>query len=114
MYCGGEWRGRLADRDLPIAVPRFIEIDRRACRQVSTAAKARDVVAAGGAPHDRADTTHVCVVDDAGKRSALTPRWGRPKGVVTRDLVWLQRLHELLRPRPGRPNSILAGKTRVP
>jgi len=104
----------MADRDLHIADPRFIEIPTGALADKQYAAKARDVVAAGARAHDRADTTHVGVVDDAGNAVSLTHTLGSASGVVTPGLGFgYNDYMNCFDPRPGRPNSILAGKTRV-
>ena len=104
----------MADRELHIADPRFIEIPTGALADKEYAAKARDVVAAGARAHDRADTTHVCVVDDAGNAVSLTHTLGSASGVVTPGLGFgYNDYMNCFDPRPGRPNSILAGKTRV-
>src|SRR5258708_33376935 len=49
----------MADRELHIADPRFIEIPTGALADKAYAAKAREVVAAGTPAHDRADTPHL-------------------------------------------------------
>jgi len=104
----------MADRDLHIADPRFIEIPTGALADKQYAAKARDVVAAGAREHDRADTTHVCVVDDAGNAVSLTHTLGSASGVVTPGLGFgYNDYMNCFDPRPGRPNSIVPGKTRV-
>jgi gamma-glutamyltranspeptidase/glutathione hydrolase len=104
----------MADRDLHIADPRFIEIPTGALADKQYAAKARDVVAAGARAHDRADTTHVCVVDDAGNAVSLTHTLGSASGVVTPGLGFgYNDYMNCFDPRPSRPNSILPGKTRV-
>jgi gamma-glutamyltranspeptidase/glutathione hydrolase len=104
----------MADRDLHIADPRFIEIPTGALADKQYAAKARDVVAAGARAHDRADTTHVCVVDDTGNAVSLTHTLGSASGVVTPGLGFgYNDYMNCFDPRPGRPNSIVPGKTRV-
>jgi gamma-glutamyltranspeptidase/glutathione hydrolase len=104
----------MADRDLHIADPRFIEIPTGALADKQYAAKARDVVAAAARAHDRADTTHVCVVDDAGNAVSLTHTLGSASGVVTPGLGFgYNDYMNCFDPRPGRPNSIVPGKTRV-
>jgi gamma-glutamyltranspeptidase/glutathione hydrolase len=104
----------MADRELHIADPRFIEIPTGALADKAYAAKAREVVAAGARAHDRADTTHVCVVDDAGNAVSLTHTLGSASGVVTPGLGFgYNDYMNCFDPRPGRPNSVRPGKTRV-
>ncbi|MEO8744485.1 MAG: gamma-glutamyltransferase, partial [Candidatus Dormiibacterota bacterium] len=66
----------VADRELHIADPRFIEIPTGALTDKKYAEKARQVVAAAAAAHDRPDTTQVCAVDDAGNAVSLTHTLG--------------------------------------
>lgn len=63
---------------------------------------------------DRADTTHVCVVDDAGNAVSLTHTLGSASGVVTPGLGFgYNDYMNCFDPRPGRPWSIQPGKTRM-
>src|SRR5487761_712577 len=104
----------VADRDLHVADPRFVEIPTGALADKQYAAKARQVVSAGALAHDRADTTHVCVVDDAGNAVSLTHTLGSASGVVTPGLGFgYNDYMNCFDPRPGTPNSIRPGKTRV-
>ena len=104
----------MADRELHIADPKFIDIPTGALADKEYAAKAREVVAAGNRAHDRADTTHVCVVDDAGNAVSLTHTLGSASGVVTPGLGFgYNDYMNCFDPRPGRPNSVRPGKTRV-
>lgn len=97
-----------ADRELHIADPRFVEIPTGALADKEYAARARGVVA------DRADTTQVCVVDDGGNAVSLTHTLGSASGVVTPGLGFgYNDYMNCFDPRPGRPNSIRPGKTRV-
>ena len=98
----------VADREVHIADPRFVEIPLGALADKEYAAKARTMV------HDRADTTHVCVVDDAGSAVSLTHTLGSASGVVTPGLGFgYNDYMNCFDPRPGRPNSVRPGKTRV-
>ena len=98
----------VADRELHIADPRFVDIPTGALADTHYAAKAREVVA------DRADTTHVCVVDDGGNAVSLTHTLGSSSGVVTPGLGFgYNDYMNCFDPRPGRPNSLRPGKTRV-
>ena len=107
----------VADRELHIADPRFVDIPTGVLSDKKYAAKAREVVAgrAQGALHpDRADTTHVCVVDDGGTAVSLTHTLGSASGVVTPGLGFgYNDYMNCFDPRPGRPNSLRPGKTRV-
>jgi gamma-glutamyltranspeptidase/glutathione hydrolase len=107
----------VADRELHVADPRFVDIPTGALADKQYAAKARAVIAARaqGAPlADRADTTQVCVVDDAGNAVSLTHTLGSSSGVVTPGLGFgYNDYMNCFDPRPGRPNSLRPGKTRV-
>jgi gamma-glutamyltranspeptidase/glutathione hydrolase len=103
----------VADRELHVADPRFIEIPTGALADKDYAARARQVVA-GARVHDRSDTTQVCVVDDAGNAVSLTHTLGSASGVVTPGLGFgYNNYMNCFDPRPGRPNSVRPGKTRV-
>lgn len=107
----------VADRELHVADPRFVDIPTGALTDKAYAATARAVVAgrAQGAPlADRADTTQVCVVDDGGNAVSLTHTLGSSSGVVTPGLGFgYNDYMNCFDPRPGRPNSLRPGKTRV-
>ncbi len=104
----------VADRELHVADPRFVEVPTGALTDKQYAAKAREVALAASRVHDRADTTHVSVVDDAGNAVALTHTLGSSSGVVTPGLGFgYNDYMNCFDPRPGRPNSIRPGKTRV-
>jgi gamma-glutamyltranspeptidase/glutathione hydrolase len=104
----------VADRELHIADPRFVEVPSGALADKQYAAKAREVAAAGIRAHDRPDTTQVCVVDDAGNAVSLTHTLGSASGVVTPGLGFgYNDYMNCFDPRPGTPNSIHPGKTRV-
>ncbi|HKC20028.1 MAG TPA: gamma-glutamyltransferase [Candidatus Dormibacteraeota bacterium] len=97
-----------ADRELHVADPRFVDIPTGALADKQYAARARSAVA------DRPDTTHVCVVDDAGNAVSLSHTLGSSSGVVTPGLGFgYNDYMNCFDPRPGRPNSIAPGKTRM-
>jgi gamma-glutamyltranspeptidase/glutathione hydrolase len=97
-----------ADRALHVADPRFVEIPMGALADKKYAAAARAVVA------DRAETTHLCVVDDGGNAVSLSHTLGSASGVVTAGLGFgYNDYMNCFDPRPGRPNSIAPGKTRM-
>lgn len=104
----------VADRELHIADPRFVEIPSGALADKQYAAMAREVAAAGALAHDRPETTQVCVVDDVGNAVSLTHTLGSGSGVVTPGLGFgYNDYMNCFDPRPGTPNSIHPGKTRV-
>lgn len=104
----------VADRELHVADPRFVDIPTGALADKHYAAKAREVLAASALPADRADTTQVCVVDDSGNAVSLTHTLGSSSGVVTPGLGFgYNDYMNCFDPRPGRPNSVRPGKTRV-
>lgn len=97
-----------ADRELHVADPRFVDIPTGALADKEYAATARAAVA------DRSDTTHVCVVDDGGNAVSLSHTLGSSSGVVTPGLGFgYNDYMNCFDPRPGRPNSIRPGKTRL-
>src|SRR2546426_3529271 len=104
----------VADREIHIADPRFVDIPTGTLADKQYAAKAREAVAAGANAHDRSDTTHVCVVDDEGNAVSLTHTLGSASGVVTPGLGFgYNDYMNCFDPRPGTPNSVRPGKTRV-
>jgi gamma-glutamyltranspeptidase / glutathione hydrolase len=111
----------VADRELHVADPRFVDVPTGALADKDYAAKARSVAAveAGGAVgagvvHDRPDTTHVCVVDDFGNAVSLTHTLGSASGVVTPGLGFgYNDYMNCFDPRPGNANSVRPGKTRA-
>jgi gamma-glutamyltranspeptidase/glutathione hydrolase len=97
-----------------VADPRFIEVPTGALADKEYAARARELVASGTRSHDRADTTQVCVIDDAGNAVSLTHTLGSSSGVVTPGLGFgFNNYMNCFDPRPGHPNSVRPGKTRV-
>jgi len=71
-------------------------------------------VAVAATAHDRSDTTHVCAVDDQGNAVSLTHTLGSASGVVTPGLGFgYNDYMNCFDPRPGTPNSVHPGKTRV-
>ena len=105
----------VADRELHVADPRFVDVPTGALADKDYAARAREVGAVEvGAVRDRPDTTHVCVVDDSGNAVSLTHTLGSSSGVVTPGLGFgYNNYMNCFDPRPGQPNSIRPGKTRA-
>jgi gamma-glutamyltranspeptidase/glutathione hydrolase len=104
----------VADRERHVADPRFVDIPIGALADKQYAAEARQAVAAGAHVHDRPDTTHVCVIDDEGVAVSLTHTLGSASGVVTPGLGFgYNNYMNCFDPRPGTPNSVRPGKTRV-
>jgi gamma-glutamyltranspeptidase/glutathione hydrolase len=104
----------VADRERHVADPRFVDIPTGALADKQYAARAREAVAAAAGAHDRSDTTHVCVVDDDGNAVSLTHTLGSASGVVTPGLGFgYNNYMNCFDPRPGTPNSVRPGKTRV-
>jgi len=96
----------VADRELHVADPKFTDVPTGRLADKGYAAAAR--------AHDRSETTHVCVVDDAGMAVSLTHTLGSASGVVTPGLGFgYNDYMNCFDPRPGRPNSVRPGKTRV-
>jgi len=105
----------VADRELHVADPRFVEVPTGSLADKDYAAKARAVsTVEAAAVHDRSDTTHVCVVDDQGNAVSLTHTLGSASGVVTPGLGFgYNDYMNCFDPRPGNPNSVRPGKTRA-
>jgi gamma-glutamyltranspeptidase/glutathione hydrolase len=104
----------VADRERHIADPRFVDIPTGTLADKEYAARAREAIGAGAGAHDRSDTTHVCAVDDAGNAVSLTHTLGSASGVVTPGLGFgYNDYMNCFDPRPGTPNSVRPGKTRV-
>src|SRR5438270_416632 len=94
----------VADREMHIADPRFVDLPVGALADKQYAAKPREVIA------DRADTTQICVVDDGGNAVSLTHTLGSASGVVTPGLGFgYNDYMNCFDPRPGRPNSVRPG-----
>jgi gamma-glutamyltranspeptidase/glutathione hydrolase len=75
---------------------------------------AKEYAAAAVEHHETPDTTHVCVVDQAGNAVSLTHTLGASSGVVTPGLGFTYNNYlNCFDPRPGRVNSLAPGKTRI-
>ena len=105
----------VADRELHVADPRFADVPTgRLADKAYAAAAAHAHDRQSAHAHDRPDTTQVCVVDDAGNAVSLTHTLGSSSGVVTPGLGFgYNDYMNCFDPRPGHPNSVRPGKTRV-
>ncbi len=102
-----EWA--FADRERHIADPLFeaVPTSRLAAKEYARAVS-------GGPPPDSPTTTHVSCVDAGGTAVSLTHTLGASSGVVTPGLGFMFNNYlNCFDPRPGRPNSLRPGKTRV-
>ncbi len=110
------------DKDRHVGDPNFMEIP--VCRLTSKA-YAVDMagkIKAGEKAHvprfnegaeESKDTTHISVVDAQGNCVSLTHSLGMPSGVVTDGLGFMYNgCMAVFDPRPGRPGSIVPGKSR--
>ena len=64
-------------------------------------------------PLEARDTTHICVVDEAGSAVSMTHSLGMPSGVITDGLGFMYNgCMSVFDPRPGRAGSLAPGKSR--
>lgn len=95
-----------ADRERHLADPEFAD--------VPVARLAGKEYAAARRAHDSPHTTHISVVDSDGNAVSVTHTLGASSGVVTPGLGFTYNNYlNCFDPRPGRPNSLAPGKTRV-
>jgi gamma-glutamyltranspeptidase / glutathione hydrolase len=107
-----------ADRQRYLADPEFTDVPVDRLIDKRYAAKRVDQLAdkhiRHPVPPEPAHTTHVCVMDGAGNAVSLTHTLGASSGVVTSGLGFTYNNYlNCFDPRPGRPNSIQRGKTRI-
>jgi gamma-glutamyltranspeptidase/glutathione hydrolase len=96
-----------ADRESQLADPAFVPVPVERLTDKEYAAAARGV-------RDSPTTTHVCAIDAAGNAVSMTHTLGASSGVVTPGLGFTYNNYlNCFDPRPGRPNSLAPGKTRV-
>lgn len=108
-----------ADRAAFLADPKFAAVPVERLTDKAHAEEARARLARGerfaAVPvHDAPTTTHVCAVDGRGNAASLTHTLGMSSGVVTPGLGFgYNNYLNCFDPRPGGPNSLEPGKTRV-
>ncbi len=108
-----------SDRDRFLGDPEFVSVPTDRLTSRAYAAEARDRFEAGDrflptSSLEEVGTTHVSVVDGHGNAVALTTTLGAYSGVVSPGLGFMFNNHlALFDPRPGRANSLAAGKTRI-
>ena len=107
------------DRDQLLGDPEFVAVPTDRLTSKAYAEEARAGFEAGdrfrfeGALHE-VGTTHISVVDRQGNAVAMTTTLGAYSGVVSPGLGFMFNNHlALFDPRPGRANSLAAGKTRI-
>ncbi len=108
-----------ADKDAHVGDPEFVDVplDRllspdygaELAMQIERGDRASVTRMNGESP----DTTHVCVVDEAGNAVTMTHSLGMPSGVVTDGLGFMYNgCMGVFDPRPGNAGSLAAGKRR--
>ena len=110
-----------ADKDEYLGDPKFIDVPLDRLTDPAYARKLADSIRSGerahverlGRPSESRDTTHVSVIDRDGNAVSLTHSLGNPSGVVSEGLGFMYNgCMAVFDPRPGRPGSIAAGKSR--
>ncbi|HZV50135.1 MAG TPA: gamma-glutamyltransferase family protein [Candidatus Dormibacteraeota bacterium] len=97
----------MGERERHLADPAFVPVP------VETLI-AKERAAAARSAREAPTTTHVCVLDASGNAVSLTHTLGACSGVVTPGLGFLYNNYlNGFDPRPGRPNSLAPGKTRI-
>ncbi len=111
------------DKDLLVGDPRFVDVpverilDKAYAADCAERIKSGEVchvprLGQGGGPESR-DTTHICVVDGAGRAVSLTHSLGMPSGVTTDGLGFIYNgCMSVFDPRPGNTGSLAPGKAR--
>ncbi len=107
------------DKDMFVGDPAHIEVPVDRLLSAERAAEhAASIIAGERASVERfayepKDTTHVCVVDRDGNAASMTHSLGMPSGVITDGLGFMYNgCMAVFDPRPGRANSLAAGKSR--
>jgi gamma-glutamyltranspeptidase/glutathione hydrolase len=111
-----------ADKDAKVGDPRFVRVPLAELTSKAYAASMAERIRRGektrvprfnpGGAESR-NTTHICVVDEAGNAVTMTHTLGQPSGVVTEGLGFMYNgAMAVFDPRPGHAGSLAAGKAR--
>ena len=107
------------DKDTHVGDPGFVEVPLDLLLSKEHAASHAAAIGAGErasverVAYEPKDTTHVCVVDADGNAASMTHSLGMPSGVITDGLGFMYNgCMAVFDPRPGRANSLAAGKSR--
>jgi gamma-glutamyltranspeptidase/glutathione hydrolase len=109
------------DKDRSVGDPRFVDVPVAHLLDKAYAAECAARIKAGEVTHvprvgrdtESKDTTHLCVIDNAGDCVSLTHSLGMPSGVTTDGLGFIYNgCMGVFDPRPGRAGSIAPGKAR--
>jgi gamma-glutamyltranspeptidase/glutathione hydrolase len=109
----------LSDRVEFLGDPEFTSVPVARLVDKAYAAEAREQIVSGRrfhgqAFHETPHTTHLNTIDSSGNAVSLTHTLGAASGVVTPGLGFMYNNYmNIFDPRPGRPNSIAPGKTRI-
>ena len=109
-----------SDKDRHVGDPRFVDVPLDRLTDRGYAAGQAAFIAGGGRRHverlalpEATGTTHLCVVDKRGAIVTMTHSLGMMSGVITPGLGFMYNgCMAVFDPRPGRPGSIEAGKSR--
>lgn len=107
------------DKDTFVGDPAFYDVPLDRLLSAEHAANHAESIKAGEratverVAYEPKDTTHVCVVDRDGNAASMTHSLGMPSGVITDGLGFMfNGCMAVFDPRPGRSNSLAAGKSR--
>ncbi|PIW26669.1 MAG: gamma-glutamyltransferase [Rhodospirillales bacterium CG15_BIG_FIL_POST_REV_8_21_14_020_66_15] len=109
------------DKDRSVGDPRFVDVPVARLLDKGYAADCAARIKAGEVTHvprvgrdkESKDTTHLCVVDQAGNCVSLTHSLGMPSGVTTDGLGFIYNgCMGVFDPRPGQVGSLAPGKAR--
>ena len=109
------------DKDRSVGDPRFVDVPVAHLLDKAYAAECAARIKAGEVTHvprvgrdtESKDTTHLCVIDNAGDCVSLTHSLGMPSGVTTDGLGFIYNgCMGVFDPRPGQVGSLAPGKAR--